>query len=341
MRILVAVNDAGGADLLAPLVEGEWEGHEWFLACRDDAPALRTFRRHGLLDAVVRRPHPSSFAGQRFHLGLCNVGWRDNRDDVVPAMREVTDVSVGVLDNWINFRERFGYPDPAWLERLPQVTAVTDDRAFEMARAAGFPGLTRLRNYHVTRLRQAWAARAPELDQRTDFLFISQLIQPRTDDPRASILFHQHEDAERALVGELLARWPDVSGGLGCRRLVIRCHPAAPTGVYQAEAAQGDVPVEVVPPGTHLLESLLTARLALGFTSAALMNAMAVGVPAYAISVAEGGGGPLPLPSHRYVEGLDELLSVAAHDPSPACPLDFFQEPGLSELAATLMTKPK
>lgn len=341
MRILVAVNDAGGADLLAPLVQREWEGHEWSLACRDDAPAMEAFRRHGLSDAVVRHSHPSGFAGQRFHLGLCNVGWRDNRDGVVPAVRELTDMSVGVLDNWINFRERFGYPDPTWLERLPQVTAACDDRAFEMARAAGFPALVRLRNYHVANLREAWAARAPEPERRTDFLFVSQLIQPRTEDPRASSLFHQHGDAERAMVGEILSRWPAISSALGCRRLVIRCHPAAPTGLYQAEAARGDVSVQVVPPGTHLLDSLLTARLALGFTSAALMNAMAVGVPAYAISVAEGGGGPLPLPPHRYVEGLDQLLSVAAHDPSPVCPLDFFQEPGLPELAVALMAQRK
>lgn len=329
MRILVTANDAGGAEMLAAMVVAERASYRWCLICRDDAPARRVYERCGLeQDLVVYRdtwpdlPHACDVA-------LCNVGWRDVKDGMVDWLRGTVPRNIGVLDNWVNYRERFGYPDPGWTDRLPHWMAACDGAAWSRARSLGFPRVARLRHYLLAGQLAAWR-RMGNPGPGTDLLWLSQIVQPRGGGALAGSPYQRYETAERNMLAQVMLRWPDVSARFGCSRLVIRRHPSAPAGLYEELGSDAQAPVHVEPPGTDLLTSLVSSGTVLGFTSAALVTAWIVGRPAYSL-VPEGPAGPLPLPACRFAPDVAGLLAETPDDGASAT-LDLFPDHSLQAL---------
>lgn len=125
--------DAGGARAVTPVIrELRARGHQ--LECRAYGPASTIWRQAGL---EVHPPSVDLVGVQAVVLGT-SVGAERHELQLIAAAARAHVRTVGVLDWWAHYRERFTAADGSLA--VPDVIAVMDDVAHREAIAAGLPG---------------------------------------------------------------------------------------------------------------------------------------------------------------------------------------------------------
>ncbi len=141
MKILVAVHDAGGSEILASLCKKYSKRYKWQILAA--GPAVKIFRhkkipvtRIGRWDLREARYLIQKASADFFMTGT---GWgTDLERNFIQAAREEGIKACAYLDGWFNFRERFGSSSD-WRKNLPDYVFVGDQEAYQLALANGFP----------------------------------------------------------------------------------------------------------------------------------------------------------------------------------------------------------
>lgn len=136
-KIIVVCHDAGGAEIVSSYVRKHSE-RESFL-CYVAGPAQKIFARKGIPTVSLDRKNflikdILSTQGKIKYL-LCGSSWASNVEkDFIFVAKELGITTVVYLDHWINYRERFGYPNKNWQKNLPEEIWVGDVYALKLAK---------------------------------------------------------------------------------------------------------------------------------------------------------------------------------------------------------------
>ncbi len=281
--ILVVANDTGGAQILAALVRDQW-AYTWTAAALPHSPADRLFRRYApdcpVVDLTSCDP---AVLLEEIQPDLLLVGTSLYNTEL-PLIREARKrgiLAISVLDHWINYRERFGFPADNWRDNLPDIVCATDGVAVGLAHDAGFPRVEPLKNYYLADFLSTYAALPPA--EERDLLLLSQVVPHEAGQVHG---VHQAQVAarERCILKELIFHFEKLAGFLSIKRLVVRLHPAQPELLYSD--LQDIFPGMVIEPATScdLAHSLRRARIAVGCSSMALFTATALGKETYSFA---------------------------------------------------------
>lgn len=310
LSFLAVAHDTGGAQLLVSLVCAEWELGRWTGAVVPTSPA----------DVLFKQWTPA--------IELCNSsahGAREIFQKVRPdvlltatsgSMRELAFIrearrrgipSVSLLDHWINYRERFGYPSSGWENNVPDVVAVADVAAHGRARDAGFRRILPLKNYYLAQVQQSYRLLPPlDADIPPVLLVLSQVI-PQKEGQTGT---HQSVVAaqEKELLRDICSRFDKLARFLNIEKVVVRLHPAQPDELY-SDVVQEFLGVPLVverPVESDLLCSLQRATIVVGCSSMALFTATALGKKTYSF-VPDGEPSALPLVGQRVIRSVEDM----------------------------------
>lgn len=314
-KILVLANDAGGAAILSSLVRAERSGYDWTVIAPAGSPASRIFRDEDvqgrLLICEAGKLSPDFLASLGAGLILFNPGWNQFPRDAIAGMNAAGARKVAVLDHWMDNRERFGFPAEGWRRNLPDFIAVTDSRAYQLAKAEGLPCLLKLKNYLVHDQLQRFAEIDRERRGKPDaLLFLSQTVAATQNVDSGG--FTYIGENEEQVARSLFERFDALAVRFGVTRLKIRLHPAESQFRFAALAHENpQVPFEVeLAHDRELLESIAGARLVVGMNSMALYTAYICGRPAVSVIPGPGIRCTLPLPAEFCLTGLNGIFDI-------------------------------
>lgn len=289
MLIFAIAHDTGGAQLVSALFRAEASRFRWLPGVFRSSPAERIFGRLSepsqsllYLDA---EPAATILKTVRPDLVLTATSGAKVELPFIRAARELGIPSVSLLDHWINYRERFAYPAPDWMNNVPDVVAAADAVALDIARQTGFPRVLPLKNYYLADMVQRYHSIPPASDDETSLLLLSQVVP---FDPHRTTGIQQAAVApyEWQILHDLLVNFDKLARFLDIEKLVVRKHPAMHGLLYNdlAERFSG-VPLEIESPaGRDLGASLRTAKLVIGRSSMALFTATALGKESYSFA---------------------------------------------------------
>ena len=134
MRCLIASYDAGGAEVVSAWVKKNPDNEYSFLVA---GPALSIFSRKIPELSVLKI---DGVEWNSVDIAVTGTGWSSDleREALEEAKRNGV-MTVAVLDHWVNYRERFGYPGEDWLGNLPDEVWCLDEYAYDLCRELGFP----------------------------------------------------------------------------------------------------------------------------------------------------------------------------------------------------------
>lgn len=313
LSFLAVAHDTGGAQLLVSLVAAEWESWRWIGAAIPDSPAAKLFRQWTptieLCDSAAQRAADIIATTRPDILLTATSGNRCELAFISEARRRGIP-SASLLDHWINYRERFGYPTAGWESNAPDVVAVADVAARERALHAGFRRVLPLKNYYLAHMQRAFQALPPVgATFQPSLLLLSQVI-PYRETGYAGI--HQSVVAmqERELLCSFCAQFDKLARFLNVEKVVVRLHPAQPDALYSDVVQEfGSVPLVVERPAeSDLLASLQQAAIVVGCSSMALFTATALGKRTYSF-VPDGDPSALPLVGQGVIHTVDDILA--------------------------------
>ncbi len=270
-RILVVSHDAGGAEIISAYVKHFYKHYDFF--CLVSGPAEKVFLNKKIADlkvSFVTETDPVKVLSKiKPELVLTATSWITSVEkDFITASKKKGIRTAVYLDHWINYRERFGYPDRDWKKNLPDEIWVGDKEAFVMAKRLKFPNVKMMRNEYFIEIKEKikkLTTRKKTYGLKT-LLFISEPIsvgaQKKFGNPRYWG-FTEHEVLENICV--ILAKKP-------CWQLVVRKHPSDAPDTYDQIIKKFVPRVSVVySSAPDLVADIVVADLVLGMDSVALV----------------------------------------------------------------------
>ncbi|OGG71142.1 hypothetical protein A3F27_02260 [Candidatus Kaiserbacteria bacterium RIFCSPHIGHO2_12_FULL_53_13] len=267
--VVVAVHDAGGAEIIAAFVRKHRKRTRFSVYA--GGPALAVFKREKLFFKRAPRTRKGMARilknSKNIAYALIGTGWMTMVE--INACIEAKRAGIKAymyLDSWMNYRGRFGYPNHGWQKRLPDEFWVGDPFALVLARKAFSQIRVRMvPNQYFVNVKKRYQALS------------------KKHAPRNAILFLSTPGAEaRNILAELLKH---VSLMEKPPIMRIRFHPADSRKRYDAlaERYRRDMRIEVSQE-KDIVEDIVRARVAIGAETMALAVTALVGVKAICVA---------------------------------------------------------
>jgi len=185
-EILVIAHDAGGAEVIAAYLKKNIEKFD--IHAYVAGPAAKIFRREGIVfrrikdsdDAVTRVVRKY----RRVDFVLLGSGWMTKIEVVALSVaKEESMKTVVYLDSWVNYRERFGYPERGWKKKLPDEIWVGDRKAELLAKQLFSLEIVTIRfvpNEYFRAIKKRAAVFKNKVNNKSGILVISDLRIPNT-----------------------------------------------------------------------------------------------------------------------------------------------------------------
>lgn len=266
-KVLVVTHDAGASEIIAAYVKEHRDRVNFRVYA--SGPGTRVFKRLHIPSRLVRDERSSIrkiIADNRD----CNFlltglpGWMTAIERI--ALEEAQRVDMrraAYLEDWLHYRERFGYPNARWRNNIPEELWAGDSAALRIARKQ-FAGLTLIKSVpneyfkHVVR-----AYRATKKTGRAHVLFLSSAW------------------GKGAVFGDLVRFLAHEQPTIGIR---IRLHPADKRGRYDAliRKYKGRVSIEHSTQ-KDIVEDLKGAKIVVGMRTVALVLSALCGIKTFDI----------------------------------------------------------
>jgi len=310
----VVCHDAGGAEVLSSLIHRHRNLCNWHVFGKASSPARAIFFRKELgqfwtdmeriqnLDETMQKLSPDYL--------FYGTGWQIRvEEEFLHWAKGHRVTSVAFLDHWVNYRERFGYPELNWRANLPDWIVVGDEIALEMARSLGLDNVLYVKNYYFDEIRdQAVCLAAQYRNTICDTcLFVSEPIT------EGAMKLYGDESywgfSEIQVIKTLLEHFEAVRSKFGVTKLLIRLHPSETATKYNGLLTDySDILQIKCAHESNLLNDISASQLVIGFTSMALFIAYLVGKTAISYVPTMKLKCTIPIPKAQQVTCIDELL---------------------------------
>lgn len=310
MRVWVAARDAGGANILLPVLRRLEANLGVQLHIFGEGPALRLFRQGG---AAAEEVPSGSDEQERFlherwkqtppDALLLGTSWGPSIEKELLQIGQQSGVpALSVVDHWSNYRDRFTEPGSGRL-RLPNQISVMDEIALDQAVTEGLPreilrigGQPHLQSLAAMArdaglLEQARRLRAAWLGEQRDSKLILFGSERFSDDFRRGTPHDRGYTETDALEGLVEAlRIVETQDGRRLK-LVVKLHPKEERERFRPGPLardRGFLLAQAEPPWA----CLLAADGVVGMTSMLLVEAALLGRPAVSFQPAQGIAAP-------------------------------------------------
>jgi len=283
LNIDVVAFDAGGAELLSSMVKHESGKYNWRLIASDNSPAKVIFERKNLSKLIYNKSDSKSISNlwdrSKPDYLFCGTSTNGYELPFIIEARRRGISSVAFLDHWINYRERFGYPETDWEKNKPDFFALSDNRAYAKAGELNLGPPLRIKNYYIADLLSVLGRFKADVSKKKSLLFISEAIEEhcrlKYNDPG------YEGYTQTQVLTEVLDSFQSISEKWQIENIIIRLHPAeAPDKFDYLKNNFPDIEISIEKPGDKPLnESVATAKAVIGIKSMALLIAFLLNKP--------------------------------------------------------------
>lgn len=302
VRFAVVSHDAGSSELLCAFILQHRTLASWNIFAKVPSPMATICDRYNLPFTPIGDADEQLEALSPDIL-LFGTGWQERCErPYVRYCKAHAIPTVAFLDHWTNYRERFGYPDEGWKENLGEFTAVSDEKAYELATSLKLPHPVKLPNYYLEGLIEE--ARKRSVTATNDLLFLSEPTDAVAERSYGDPLYWGF--TQYTALKDIL----DHFGQFECEKLIIRLHPSETSSNYETFLKEySHIPVQIHEAHTvDLTDELLNAKAVIGFDTMALYTAALFEKPVISYLPSNIRKFLLPLPKERQLNDLDELL---------------------------------
>jgi hypothetical protein len=341
-KIVVLINDAGGAELFAAMIKCE-KKYEWTVVTPADSPAYLIFVRENLKN-ILEVPKPFKLSGNYLNnLGgeylFFNPGWSPYAKYISESLKDCRQIKIALMDHWIDYRERFGYPNKQWKEFLPDITAVSDSKAYQLASNCQLPEIKKIKNYYLSDIKEQFTTGCKnELDSHSETaLFLSQSVTDKNMNKQYKGNFSYTGFFEKNTL-EFIVKNFDILKKKGIRKIKIRLHPSETKFKYENVFYQKNVPFAVEWAKDYPLQkSIAESALVMGLNSMALFIAHICGMPILSILLNKGIPNNLPIPSNLCIRSSAQFRKISFEIiKNQQCVLDLYKEQSLDRFFETI-----
>ena len=136
-NLLAVCHDAGGAEIVSAFLKKHFNLYN--IKCVVKGPAIKVFKRRGLAGSIISENKASQLLKKKeyFEFLLCGTSSSGANSIEVGFLQKAKNTSVkcaAYIEHWVNYRERFGYPEKNWRKNLPDEIWVGDKHALKMAK---------------------------------------------------------------------------------------------------------------------------------------------------------------------------------------------------------------
>jgi len=290
--VLVVIHDAGEAEIIGAYMQRYPGRYAWRALAA--GPAARVFRRRGIFFSAARNTSRAirSALNKRPDFVLLGTGsqfvW-----NFIEESRRLSIPTVGYLEHWVSYKERFGFPRRGWEKHLPIRLWVGDRPALTLARKLlPVKSITLVPNEYWREVAREYKKKTAAKGTQKAVLVVTQ---PVTSDSPAIL-----PDILRAVA----AYAPD-------RPVIVRLHPREKQGAYARVIKPYAKRLRVtVSRNKNILDDFAKAECVIGTDSMALVVALQCGKKAVSFMPREGLVCPLPFAKIRKISRSQDLKKV-------------------------------
>lgn len=273
-KILVATNDAGGAEVLAAYVLANQKRFDFI--CYASGPAVKIMEQNGIvwsrapekrrLIAGILRKH------QNVKLVLTGTGWMTGIEvGFLAEARILGFPTAALIDHWVNYRERFDFPRKNWQENLPDQIWVTNRTAFKMAKRL-FPSIRikHIPNYYLLNIAREYYMLKRKRAESRSILFLSEPLGKNTGlfNVKTTNRFSEFR-ALRDTLSIVCALKKSIP-------VLIRFHPSEKKSKYDGIIERYSAKVKITKSANRkIVDDMAKAKLVIGMTSMSLIVSLA------------------------------------------------------------------
>ncbi len=271
--LLTVSRDAGGAEILSSYIKHAAAAYSQVL-CVTAGPAKGILRRKGLSRHISSTKIGKKYVSTgRADIVIASTSMPSGLESDFIRLAKKKNIKTAVLlDHWLNYKERFGYPAKRWQENLPDEIWVTDALACSIAKKefkGNIPVKTKP-NFYFADLADEYKRTVVKKDIKTvNVLFLGDMF---SEDRMG-----RAKGAEE-LIESLKAMSLQDSARIS---VTLRPHPAEKIGLYRdltKKYNSSKLAVRLsMPVKTSLLEDIKRADIIIGAYSAALVTAHSLG----------------------------------------------------------------
>ncbi len=298
-KIAIFAHDAGGSEILLELLKASLDICEFKVFCTLDSSCYALIIRKKLTScSVIINPIKESI----FHkldlfnpdMVLYGTGWQNHFEyHFLDYARKNNLPSVVFLDNWTNFRERFGYPDVAWQKNFPDFIATHDKVSKNLAISLGLKNVITIKNYSLINLLDRY--KKIDIKENDTLLFLSEPTAKVAKKTYGNPMYWGFD--ESSMFKTILKQ----KKKLTCKDILVRLHPADDATVYRS------VNKNIKLSSSTLLEDIAQAKVVIGVDSSALYLAFLLGKKVIAFMPSSNRNFCVPLPKSNQTRNLENF----------------------------------
>ncbi len=274
ITIAAFCNDAAPSNNLLSIVKKYEKEFTWYFFAYKNSPAFRIFQDAG---QHVAELHEKSNIENELKDTLADIvivgtSWQNKTHlEFIRAAKVLKIHSIALLEHWVNYRERFGYPQDGWQENRADFITLNDETGYAMAQKLGFGNAIKLRFEALLDDIQRFQTCKNEEENRV--LFISEPTKKVASTTFGDENFWGFSEFE---VCEEICKNMDK---FSTSSLCIRLHPSDETQKYDYLLEKyPKLRIEIENPyETPLIESLCKNRIIIGIDGFVLFEAMVLG----------------------------------------------------------------
>jgi len=275
-NLLAVAYDAGGAETLSSYLKQKKQEYV-SLQCLVKGPARNIFLKKGLGKYIVNiSKSRKAVISKRIDLLITATSWNSSLEIRFLKLAKDNNIpTISVLEHWVCYKERFGYPSLDWRENLPDRIWVFDCLAEKLAKKefGGTTKISRKPNFYFKELKSEYKNISTKKDKRHfNVLFLSEPITERKIPVNQEIKKSEKDVATRLI--ELLVSLKHTRPA----SLTIRRHPSEDNTKYSSllrdNINNGGFRVFLSNPrNSSLIENIRRADIVVGIQSPALIIA--------------------------------------------------------------------
>jgi hypothetical protein len=274
LKIAAFCNDAAPSNNLVSIVKKYEKEFTWYFFAYKNSPAFRIFQDAGLHIRELYEKSNIEDLLKNISADIVIVGtsWQNRTHlEFIKKARKLHIHSIALLEHWVNYRERFGYPQDGWQENIADFVTLNDEAGYAMAQKLGFYNVVKLRFEALLDDIQRFQTCKNEEENRV--LFISEPTKKVASTTFGDENFWGFNEFE---VCEEICKNMDKFSTSG---LTVRLHPSDEAQKYDFLLQKyPNLSIEIENPyETPLIDSLCKNRVIIGIDGFVLFEAMVLG----------------------------------------------------------------
>ena len=299
LKIAIFAHDAGGSDMLIELLKANLHVENFKIYCTNDSVCAKLVKSKNLINYFesIECDRRSIFVKLDLFkpdLILYGTGWQNHLEYYfLDYARRNSIPSVTFLDNWTNFRERFGFPDNNWEKNIADFVAVHDEHSRKIANSFGFKNIVTIKNYALEK--QLNECKKINLKEENITLFLSE--------PTAKVAKKTYQDSyywgfnERDVYKAVLKH----KSRFACKDIVVRLHPSDKPDIYKQIDPKTTISSDT------LAQDISRAKVIIGLDSSVLHLAFLLGKKVISYLPSKKRDFHVPLPKENQIRDLEKL----------------------------------